>query len=983
MANISYIRLLQAVELFSKEHMQVKRFASDFPAQMPNFGTESEKYPILFVSPTDAIFNENVTTFTIDVYCFDIIQKDRANINTILSDTNLILSDLHRWFLDGEIFGLDIREQVSTTPIDNSLLDYAAGWIMTATFDVDTYGICEIPFINEPVILLEVNDVVYTTSLTCDTLADCDTFTDAIDNLQTQIDNIELIPGPTGSQGPQGATGATGATGTSLLENVTPDGYLGLRLQPASASNNGFYINKSTNQSVGYYARNTDNVGNGAVSGVYLGGSGGLYDNYVCLFHANAGYSIPYLRNNNGLISNNDLFFIGWQGASFNFVTSTGTFGTETSKFKITNSGTVSIGVLPTLDNEATDILGRKADGTIVRIDKSSIVGTGSYLPLDGGTMSADADIFFANGSKISEGIVDAGGNKGIALTCAVGYEWKWEAGEAYLTNLSGNVVDVKQYARGLPTVDDDITKGFVSGSYWFTIPGQVYQCSDPTEGAAVWVQSYDFGNLQLVTDNGATTTNSITITIEGEPGLIVEFEGNQTSLSSGNLSITTPTNNLQLNADNAQFIDENLNIKTLLVGETTETNQNYTLPDKPTGSYTLAITGDIPTKTSDLINDGDNGTSHFISLEDLPSTLTLYPTTATSSIGGYNKLVSSITDPSYNTTAVDVSTGAITGTDQLIAGLITEPNQIVGNPGVFNMTTIGNIRKTNGSGAAEFFFRVYKRDAGGTETLILQSNNTQQITTAIYAEFFTSGLWNDGVFISTDRIVIKFYGTKVGGGSNPTYDFQFGGTSPIRSIVPVPLTVIPVLSLDELSDVTITGATAGQLLQYNGTNWINSNDLTRRLIVSSTGSTVTGTVAETILASMVVSANTLDTVCDLFITLDYNKNTANAIPIKLYYNTTNSLSGATQISLYNTGSNRNGAFNRKFVVKGTSMDLITTVPATSQLNNQFVDAIFAASTVITIAPTGNMFFIFTVANDAVGTTFTNKRATVEKMKLT
>jgi len=88
---------------------------------------------------------------------------------------------------------------------------------------------------------------------------------------------------------------STGVTFSQLLENVTPDGYLGLRLQPASASNNGFYINKSTNQSVGYYARNTDNVGNGAVSALYLGGSGGLYDNYVSLFHANAGYSIPYL----------------------------------------------------------------------------------------------------------------------------------------------------------------------------------------------------------------------------------------------------------------------------------------------------------------------------------------------------------------------------------------------------------------------------------------------------------------------------------------------------------------------------------------------------------------------------------------------------------------------------------------------------------------------------------------------------------------
>lgn len=136
---------------------------------------------------------------------------------------------------------------------------------------------------------------------------------------------------------------------------------------------------------------------------------------------------------------------------------------------------------------------------------------TGSYLPLAGGTMSADADIFFANGSKLSEGIVDAGGNKGIALTCAVGYEWKWEAGEAYLTNLSGNIVELKQYARAIPLENDDITKGFVSGSYWVTLGGQIYQCQDPIEGAAVWISVDEFGNLQSVTDNGSTTTNSIT----------------------------------------------------------------------------------------------------------------------------------------------------------------------------------------------------------------------------------------------------------------------------------------------------------------------------------------------------------------------------------------------------------------------------------------------------------------------------------------
>ena len=387
MANISYIRLLQAVELFSSEHMQVKRFASDFPAQMPNFGTENEKYPILFVSPNTNIFDENVNIFTIDIYCFDIIQKDRSNINTILSDTNLILSDLHRWLLDGEIFGIDINTQVTTTPIDNALLDYAAGWRMTATFEVDTYGVCEIPFVNEPVILMEVNDVIYTTSLTCETLADCDTFTDAIDNLQTQIDNIVGATGPTGPAGPAGATGPQGATGTSLLQNITPDAYLGPRLAPISATSNGFYINKSTNGAVGLYIKNTENVGNGSVAALTVGGTGSLYENYASLFHANAGYFVPYLRGKSGLNSNNDFYFIGWQGASFDFRTGNGSYGSETSKFSISNSGILNIGIKPSVDNSTTDILARKSDGSIVitdgnilnKIRRHSFEGTYDY----------------------------------------------------------------------------------------------------------------------------------------------------------------------------------------------------------------------------------------------------------------------------------------------------------------------------------------------------------------------------------------------------------------------------------------------------------------------------------------------------------------------------------------------------------------------------------------------------------------------------
>ncbi len=236
---------------------------------------------------------------------------------------------------------------------------------------------------------------------------------------------------------------------------------------------------------------------------------------------------------------------------------------------------------------------------------------------------------------------------------------------------------------------------------------------------------------------------------------------------------------------------------------------------------YYEAGSGSVPTKTSDLINDGDDG-NPFISLNDLPSNLILYPTTAASDIPTYFKLVSSITDPSFDAVAVNVSTGAITTTNQFISALATPANVIVGNPGVLNISTIGNIRRTSGTGNAEFYFEVWKRDLAGTETLITTSGNTLPVINGIYAEFSATALWNDGIFLATDRIVLKFYGNRIVGGSDPTYDFQFGGSIPVRSLVPLPLTVVPVLKLDDLQDVTITSVANGNFLEYNGTVWVN-----------------------------------------------------------------------------------------------------------------------------------------------------------------
>jgi len=205
---------------------------------------------------------------------------------------------------------------------------------------------------------------------------------------------------------------------------------------------------------------------------------------------------------------------------------------------------------------------------------------------------------------------------------------------------------------------------------------------------------------------------------------------------------------------------------------------------------------------TQFLKADGRVDNNNYLTANDLPSTLSLYATNVPADVTDYFKLVTTIDDPDYNTIAVDVPTGAITTTNQLIASLVSPVNLINGNPGVFNVTTTGNITRLTGSGEAEFFFRIYKRDSGGVETLVGTSGNTIPVINTGYSEFFATAIWNDGIFDVTDSIVLKYYANRISGGSNPTYQFQFGGDQPVRTIVPIPTAVIPNIFLEELADV-------------------------------------------------------------------------------------------------------------------------------------------------------------------------------------
>ena len=142
---MTLFEVIKRLETFCNSHLQVQKFGADFLEQLPNFATQDEKYPIVFVNiPNSATVGENLNTYSLDIYCLDIIQKDRDNIITILSDTQLILNDIYLDLQTGTDWTIDVTS-ASMTPLNNDLLDYAAGFVMTLDIEIETYCVTDLP----------------------------------------------------------------------------------------------------------------------------------------------------------------------------------------------------------------------------------------------------------------------------------------------------------------------------------------------------------------------------------------------------------------------------------------------------------------------------------------------------------------------------------------------------------------------------------------------------------------------------------------------------------------------------------------------------------------------------------------------------------------------------------------------------------------------------------------------------------------------
>ena len=205
---------------------------------------------------------------------------------------------------------------------------------------------------------------------------------------------------------------------------------------------------------------------------------------------------------------------------------------------------------------------------------------------------------------------------------------------------------------------------------------------------------------------------------------------------------------------------------------------------------------------------EADNLLAGKVDVGVLASSIVIYPTDTPSGVSNYVRGVSSIDDADYDTTAVDITTPVVNGVKVPVGSVIADANLFLGNPGVISVPIVGNVRSSANNVEAEFYFEIYKRDSSGVETLIGQeSTKTRTVTNQSYEEFNATALLNNGLFTETDRLVFKFFADKKGS-VDGTFDFQYGGGSPVRILLNVPIDVT--LQAERLSyDNTGTNITA------------------------------------------------------------------------------------------------------------------------------------------------------------------------------
>lgn len=197
---------------------------------------------------------------------------------------------------------------------------------------------------------------------------------------------------------------------------------------------------------------------------------------------------------------------------------------------------------------------------------------------------------------------------------------------------------------------------------------------------------------------------------------------------------------------------------------------------------------------------------------ESLTSNLTVYLTRAPADVSGYLTTVDDTHDPLFPATVETADTDQITNSTaegQALRAWITRPADVYFHADSIPVNMIGAVRLVSTAGAkAQLSFKILVRKPDGSTTEVASSGWSSVINRAEFSDLHQAASIPHLELQVGDRLVIAWYGRKVDTGVGAQVRVRYGGSDPVRMLMPLPFTAV----LPELGDAAKmdVGTTAG-----------------------------------------------------------------------------------------------------------------------------------------------------------------------------
>jgi hypothetical protein len=121
-------QIINRFETIGTDHLFINRVGFGELSDIDVAGPNDVDYPLMWVVPQGADFDEQTLVYTLRVIIMDIDDTDDSKRNEIMSDTLRTLIDVVKIFKNDATYDWNITETINAVPFSQRFVDYTTGW---------------------------------------------------------------------------------------------------------------------------------------------------------------------------------------------------------------------------------------------------------------------------------------------------------------------------------------------------------------------------------------------------------------------------------------------------------------------------------------------------------------------------------------------------------------------------------------------------------------------------------------------------------------------------------------------------------------------------------------------------------------------------------------------------------------------------------------------------------------------------------------